>query len=455
MYGKMKEHLSKSIAEIKEAGLYKEERLIESAQQAAITVKGKEVLNFCANNYLGLSNHPRLIEGAKRMMDRRGFGMSSVRFICGTQDAHKELEQAISNYFQTEDTILYAACFDANGGVFEPLFTDEDAIISDALNHASIIDGVRLCKAKRYRYQNADMADLERCLQEAQQQRFRIIVTDGVFSMDGNVAPMDQICDLAEKYDALVMVDESHSAGVVGATGHGVSELCKTYGRVDIYTGTLGKAFGGALGGFTTGRKEIIDMLRQRSRPYLFSNSLAPCIIGASIEVFKMLAESNELHDKLVDNVNYFRDKMMAAGFDIKPTQSAICAVMLYDAKLSQVYASRMLDEGIYVTGFYYPVVPQEQARIRVQISAGHNREQLDKCIAAFIKVGKELGIEKHLSSHVARHTFISNLVQHNVPYTEIAKLAGHDSTAMIIKVYAHAIQDEEQTFNYVSNLYT
>ena len=395
MYGKMKEHLSKSIAEIKEAGLYKEERLIESAQQAAITVKGKEVLNFCANNYLGLSNHPRLIEGAKRMMDRRGFGMSSVRFICGTQDVHKELEQAISNYFQTEDTILYAACFDANGGVFEPLFTDEDAIISDALNHASIIDGVRLCKAKRYRYQNADMADLERCLQEAQQQRFRIIVTDGVFSMDGNVAPMDQICDLAEKYDALVMVDESHSAGVVGATGHGVSELCKTYGRVDIYTGTLGKAFGGALGGFTTGRKEIIDMLRQRSRPYLFSNSLAPCIIGASIEVFKMLAESNELHDKLVDNVNYFRDKMMAAGFDIKPTQSAICAVMLYDAKLSQVYASRMLDEGIYVTGFYYPVVPKEQARIRVQISAGHNREQLDKCIAAFIKVGKELGVLK------------------------------------------------------------
>ncbi len=395
MYGKMKEHLSKSIAEIKEAGLYKEERLIESAQQAAITVKGKEVLNFCANNYLGLSNHPRLIEGAKRMMDRRGFGMSSVRFICGTQDAHKELEQAISNYFQTEDTILYAACFDANGGVFEPLFTDEDAIISDALNHASIIDGVRLCKAKRYRYQNADMDDLERCLQEAQQQRFRIIVTDGVFSMDGNVAPMDQICDLAEKYDALVMVDESHSAGVVGATGHGVSELCKTYGRVDIYTGTLGKAFGGALGGFTTGRKEIIDMLRQRSRPYLFSNSLAPCIIGASIEVFKMLAESNELHDKLVDNVNYFREKMMAAGFDIKPTQSAICAVMLYDAKLSQVYASRMLDEGIYVTGFYYPVVPKEQARIRVQISAGHNREQLDKCIAAFIKVGKELGVLK------------------------------------------------------------
>ena len=395
MYGKMKEHLSNTLAEIKEAGLYKEERLIESPQQASILVKGKEVLNFCANNYLGLSNHPRLIEGAKKMMDKRGFGMSSVRFICGTQDAHKELEQAISEYFKTEDTILYAACFDANGGVFEPLFTDQDAIISDSLNHASIIDGVRLCKAKRYRYANADMAELEKCLQEAQAQRFRIIVTDGVFSMDGNVAPIDKICDLAEKYDALVMVDESHSAGVVGETGHGVSELCKTYGRVDIYTGTLGKAFGGALGGFTTGRKVIIDLLRQRSRPYLFSNSLAPCIIGASLEVFKMLKESNEIHDRLVENVNYFRDKMMAAGFDIKPTQSAICAVMLYDAKLSQVYASKMLEEGIYVTGFYYPVVPKDQARIRVQLSAGHNREQLDKCIAAFVKVGKQLGVLK------------------------------------------------------------
>ncbi len=395
MYGKMKEHLSNALAEIKEAGLYKEERIIESPQSAAIEVKGKEVLNFCANNYLGLSNHPRLIEGAKKMMDKRGFGMSSVRFICGTQDGHKELEAAISDYFKTEDTILYAACFDANGGVFEPLLTDQDAIISDALNHASIIDGVRLCKAKRYRYANADMADLERCLQEAQEQRFRIIVTDGVFSMDGNVAPVDKICDLAEKYNALVMVDESHSAGVVGATGHGVSELCKTYDRVDIYTGTLGKAFGGALGGFTTGRKEIIDMLRQRSRPYLFSNSLAPCIIGASLEVFKMLKESNELHDKLVENVNYFRDKMMAAGFDIKPTQSAICAVMLYDAKLSQVYAAKLLDEGIYVTGFYYPVVPKGEARIRVQLSAGHNREQLDKCINAFIKIGKELGVLK------------------------------------------------------------
>ena len=395
MYGKMKEYLCNSLAEITEAGLYKNERIIESPQSAAIEVKGKEVLNFCANNYLGLSNHPRLIEGAKKMMDKRGFGMSSVRFICGTQDGHKELEAAISEYFKTEDTILYAACFDANGGVFEPLFTDEDAIISDALNHASIIDGVRLCKAKRYRYANADMADLERCLQEAQAQRFRIIVTDGVFSMDGNVAPIDKICDLAEKYDALVMVDESHSAGVVGATGHGVSELCKTYGRVDIYTGTLGKAFGGALGGFTTGRKEIIDMLRQRSRPYLFSNSLAPCIIGASLEVFKMLKESNDLHDQLVENVNYFRDHMLAAGFDIKPTQSAICAVMLYDAKLSQVYAAKLLEEGIYVTGFYYPVVPKGQARIRVQISAGHNREQLDKCIAAFIKVGKELEVLK------------------------------------------------------------
>jgi len=395
MYGKMKEYLCNSLAEITEAGLYKNERIIESPQSAAIEVKGKEVLNFCANNYLGLSNHPRLIEGAKKMMDKRGFGMSSVRFICGTQDGHKELETAISEYFKTEDTILYAACFDANGGVFEPLFTDEDAIISDALNHASIIDGVRLCKAKRYRYANADMADLERCLQEAQAQRFRIIVTDGVFSMDGNVAPIDKICDLAEKYDALVMVDESHSAGVVGATGHGVSELCKTYGRVDIYTGTLGKAFGGALGGFTTGRKEIIDMLRQRSRPYLFSNSLAPCIIGASLEVFKMLKESNTLHDQLVENVNYFRDHMLAAGFDIKPTQSAICAVMLYDAKLSQVYAAKLLEEGIYVTGFYYPVVPKGQARIRVQISAGHNREQLDKCIAAFIKVGKALEVLK------------------------------------------------------------
>ena len=395
MYGKMKEHLSRTLAEIREAGLYKEERLIESSQYASIQVAGKEVLNFCANNYLGLANDPRLIEASSRMMQERGFGMASVRFICGTQDIHQQLEAAISDYFKTEDTILYAACFDANGGVFEPLLTDEDAIISDALNHASIIDGVRLCKAKRYRYANADMADLERCLQEAQAQRFRIIVTDGVFSMDGNVAPLDKICDLAEKYDALVMVDESHSAGVVGETGHGVSELTNTYGRVDIYTGTLGKAFGGAMGGFTTGRKEIIDLLRQRSRPYLFSNSLAPCIIGASLEVFRILKESNELHDKLVENVNYFRDRMMAAGFDIKPTQSAICAVMLYDARLSQVFAARMQEEGIYVTGFYYPVVPKDQARIRVQISAAHTREQLDKCIAAFIKVGKDLNVLK------------------------------------------------------------
>ncbi len=403
----MKEHLAQTLSEIREAGLYKEERLICSPQRAAISVVSdaskcccgssapQEVLNFCANNYLGLSDHPRLIEASKRMMDRRGFGMSSVRFICGTQDIHKELETAISNYFKTEDTILYAACFDANGGVFEPLFTEEDAIISDALNHASIIDGVRLCKAKRYRYANADMQELEKCLQEAQAQRFRIIVTDGVFSMDGNVAPVDKICDLAEKYDALVMVDESHSAGVVGKTGHGVSEFFQTYGRVDIYTGTLGKSFGGALGGFTTGRKEIIDLLRQRSRPYLFSNSLAPAIIGASLEVFKMLGESNEIHDRLVENVEYFRAKMMAAGFDIKPTQSAICAVMLYDAKLSQVYAAKMQEEGIYVTGFYYPVVPKGQARIRVQISAGHQREHLDKCIEAFIKVGKELGVLK------------------------------------------------------------
>ncbi|MBQ6746946.1 MAG: glycine C-acetyltransferase [Bacteroidaceae bacterium] len=395
MYGKMQEHLAQTLAEIKEAGLYKEERLIESPQRAAITVKGQEVLNFCANNYLGLSDNPRLIEAAKKMMDKRGYGMSSVRFICGTQDIHKELEAAIADYFHTEDTILYAACFDANGGVFEPLFTEEDAIISDSLNHASIIDGVRLCKAKRYRYANANMEELEKCLKEAQAQRFRIICTDGVFSMDGNVAPLDKICDLAEKYDALVMVDESHSAGVVGATGHGVSELYKTYGRVDIYTGTLGKAFGGAMGGFTTGRKEIIDLLRQRSRPYLFSNSVAPAIIGAALETFKMLKESNALHDKLVGNVNYFRDKMIAAGFDIKPTQSAICAVMLYDAKLSQVFAAKMQEEGIYVTGFYYPVVPKGEARIRVQLSAGHEREHLDRCINAFIKVGKELGVLK------------------------------------------------------------
>ena len=397
MFTQMKEYLAQQLAQIKADGLYKEERTIITPQSSAIRIaeKSGKVLNFCANNYLGLSDNPRLIAAAKKAMDTHGFGMSSVRFICGAQDLHRELEKAIARYFKTEDTILYAACFDANGGVFEPLFTAEDAIISDALNHASIIDGVRLCKAKRYRYANANMEELEHCLQEAQAQRFRIIVTDGVFSMDGNVAPMDKICDLAEKYDALVMVDESHSAGVVGATGHGVSEFFGTYGRVDIYTGTLGKAFGGAMGGFTTGRKEIIDMLRQRSRPYLFSNSVAPAIVGAALETFKILKESNALHDKLVENVNYFRDKMMAEGFDIKPTQSAICAVMLYDAKLSQEYAARLQDEGIYVTGFYYPVVPKGEARIRVQISAGHEREHLDKCIAAFVKVGKELGVLK------------------------------------------------------------
>lgn len=394
MYGKFQKHLQDELTAIEEAGLYKHERNICSAQGAEITLAdGSKALNFCANNYLGLADNPRLIEAAKKAMDERGYGMSSVRFICGTQDRHRELEKAIAEYFHTDDTILYAACFDANGGVFEPLFTAEDAIISDSLNHASIIDGVRLCKAVRYRYANADMADLERCLQEAQAQRFRIIVTDGVFSMDGNVAPMDKICDLAEKYDALVMVDESHSAGVVGRTGRGVAEQFDCYGRIDIHTGTLGKAFGGAVGGFTTGRQEIIDMLRQRSRPYLFSNSLPPMIVGAGIELFKMLGESDEIHARQQENVIYFREKMMAAGFDIKPTQSAICAVMLYDAPLSQRFASRIAEEGIFVTGFYYPVVPKGQARIRVQISAAHTREQLDKAVAAFIKVGKELGV--------------------------------------------------------------
>lgn len=396
MYGKMKDFLTKELADIREAGLYKEERIITTPQRADIEVKpAAEVLNFCANNYLGLSNNQQLIDGAVKAMQERGYGMSSVRFICGTQDIHKQLEAAISDYFHTEDTILYSSCFDANGGLFEPLLGEDDAIISDALNHASIIDGVRLCKAKRYRYANANMEELEKCLQEAQAQRFRIIATDGVFSMDGNVAPMDKICALAEKYDALVMVDESHSAGVVGPTGHGVAEQFDLYGKIDIFTGTLGKAFGGAMGGFTTGKKEIIDLLRQRSRPYLFSNSLAPGIIGASLEMFRILKESNALHDKLAENVTYFRDKMMAAGFDIKPTQSAICAVMLYDARLSQDFAAAMQEEGIYVTGFYYPVVPKGQARIRVQLSAGHEREHLDKCIAAFVKVGKKLGVIK------------------------------------------------------------
>ena len=396
MYGKMKDFLANELAEIKAAGLYKNERIITTSQKADIKVNaGEEVINFCANNYLGLSDNPRLIQAAKDAMDSHGFGMSSVRFICGTQDIHKQLEAAVSKYFQTEDTILYAACFDANGGVFEPLFGEEDAIISDSLNHASIIDGVRLCKAKRYRYANADMADLERVLIEAQGQRHRIIVTDGVFSMDGNVAPLDKIYELANKYNAMIMVDESHSAGVVGHTGRGVTELYNIKGKVEIITGTLGKAFGGAIGGFTTGKKEIIEILRQRSRPYLFSNSIPPAVVGAGLEVFKMLDESNELHTQLVENVTYFREKMVAAGFDIKPTQSAICAVMLYDAKLSQEYAVRMLEEGIYVTGFYYPVVPKDQARIRVQLSACHTKAHLDKAIAAFIKVGKELNVIK------------------------------------------------------------
>ena len=392
MYGKMKQHLRAELDSLGEAGLYKRERVIVSPQRAAIGVAGgKEVINFCANNYLGLSDHPRLIEAAKRAMDSRGYGMSSVRFICGTQDIHKQLEGAIADYFGTEDTILYAACFDANGGVFEPLLDERDAIISDALNHASIIDGVRLCKAVRYRYANADMD--EHCLKLAQAQRFRVIVTDGVFSMDGNVAPMDRICALAERYDALVMVDECHSAGVVGPTGRGVTELFGLRGRVDIITGTLGKAFGGAIGGFTTGRREIVEMLRQRSRPYLFSNSLPPAVVGAGIEVFRMLSESDALHDRLTANVERFRGRMLAAGFDIKPTQSAICAVMLYDAKLSQDFAARLLDEGIYVTGFYYPVVPKDQARIRVQVSAGHTEQELDRCVDAFVKVGRELGV--------------------------------------------------------------
>ena len=395
MYGKMKDFLTKELAGIREAGLYKTERIIESSQRAEIEVGGKKVLNFCANNYLGLSDHPRLVEAAKRAMDDRGYGMSSVRFICGTQDIHKQLEKAIADYFGTEDTILYAACFDANGGVFEPLFGEEDAIISDSLNHASIIDGVRLCKAVRYRYANADMEELENCLKLAQAQRFRIVVTDGVFSMDGNVAPMDKIHELAEKYDALVMVDECHSAGVVGKTGRGVSELYNLRGKIDIITGTLGKAFGGAIGGFTTGHKEIIELLRQRSRPYLFSNSIPPAVVGASMEVFRMLAESDELHGTLMSNVEHFVGKMKSAGFDIKPTQSAICAVMLYDAKLSQDFAARLLDEGIYVTGFYYPVVPKGQARIRVQVSAGHSVEDLDRCVAAFTKIGRELGVLK------------------------------------------------------------
>ena len=397
MYGKLKQHLATELANIKEAGLFKNERIITSPQGAEIKLNsGQEVLNFCANNYLGLSNHPRLVKAAKKATETHGFGMSSVRFICGTQDMHKKLEQKIAEFFGTEDTILYAACFDANGGVFEPLFGEEDAIISDSLNHASIIDGVRLCKAQRFRYENANMADLEEKLKEASKTaRFKIIVTDGVFSMDGNVAPMDKINVLAKQYDALIMVDECHSAGVVGKTGRGVTELFNIRGEVDIITGTLGKAFGGGIGGFTTGKKEIIEMLRQRSRPYLFSNSLIPAAVGAGIEMFDMMTETHELQDKLHWNTDYFMEKMKAAGFDIKPSKSAICAVMLYDAKLSQDVASKLLEEGIYVIGFYYPVVAKGLARIRVQLSAAHEKEHLDKCIAAFTKVGKELGVIK------------------------------------------------------------
>ena len=394
MYQEFKLHLQNELTNIEQAGLYKNERVIISPQGAKIRVAdGKEVLNFCANNYLGLSNNPSLIEAAKKGLDTHGYGVSSVRFICGTQDIHKQLEASVSRFFGTEDTILYAACFDANGGVFEPLLTEEDAIISDSLNHASIIDGVRLCKAQRYRYANADMSDLENQLKTSQAQRFRIIVSDGVFSMDGNVTPLDKIYELAKKYNAMVMIDESHSAGVVGKTGRGVTEQFNLRGKIEIITGTLGKAFGGAIGGFTTGKKEIIDLLRQRSRPYLFSNSIPPMVAAAGIRMFEMMDESNDLQDKLHENTAYFVASMKAAGFDIKPTESAICAVMLYDAKLSQDIATRLLEEGIYVTGFYYPVVPKGQARIRVQISAAHEREQLDKCITAFVKVAKEFKV--------------------------------------------------------------
>ena len=396
MYNNFQAHLQKELTDIENAGLYKHERIIVSPQSGEITLQnGMKALNFCANNYLGLANNPKLIAAAKEALDTHGYGMASVRFICGCSDLHKQLEAKIAEFFGTEDTILYAACFDANGGVFEPLLTEQDAIISDALNHASIIDGVRLCKAVRYRYANADMADLEKQLQAAQAQRFRLIVTDGVFSMDGNVAPLDKIYELANKYDAMVMVDESHSAGVVGETGRGVTEQFNLRGKIEILTGTLGKAFGGAIGGFTTGKKEIIDMLRQRSRPYLFSNSIPPMVAAAGVKMVEMMSATNELQDKLHANTKYFVSKMQAAGFDIKPTQSAICAVMLYDAKLSQTMAAKLQEEGIFVTGFYYPVVPKGQARIRVQISAAHETEHLDKCIAAFTKVGKELGVIK------------------------------------------------------------
>jgi glycine C-acetyltransferase len=397
MYGKFQEHIQSQLNKIESNGLFKKERVITSSQGAVVKVNGKDVIIFCANNYLGLSSHKAVIEGAKKTLDSHGYGMSSVRFICGTQDIHKTLEQKIAKFLGQEDTILYAACFDANGGVFEPLLGEEDAIISDELNHASIIDGVRLCKAQRYRYKNSDMADLEEQLKKAQAQRFRLIVTDGVFSMDGYVAPLDKICDLADKYNALVMVDESHATGFIGKTGRGTVELKNVMNRVDIITGTLGKALGGAMGGFTTGKKEIIEMLRQRSRPYLFSNSLAPHIVGASIAVFDLLSQTTELRDKLEWNVNYFKKGIKAVGLEIKEGDSAIVPVMLYDAKLSQQFADKLLNEGIYVIGFFYPVVPKGQARIRVQLSAAHEKEHLDKAIAAFEKVGKELGVIKQM----------------------------------------------------------
>ena len=394
MYGKIKNYLTAELHSIKEAGLYKNERIITTAQGAEISLTtGETVINFCANNYLGLSSHPKVINAAKKALDTHGYGMSSVRFICGTQDIHKELEHKIADFFGTEDTILYAAAFDANGGIFEPLFTQEDAVISDELNHASIIDGVRLCKAARYRYSHSNMEDLETQLKVAQAQRFRIIVTDGVFSMDGDIAKLDHICDLAEKYDAMVMVDDSHASGFIGKTGRGTHEYNNVMNRVDIITSTLGKALGGAMGGFTTGKKEIIDMLRQRSRPYLFSNSLSPVIVGAALEVLNVLTESTELRDKVIGNSEYFREKMEKAGFVIKPSDSAIVALMLFNAKLSQDFASKLLNEGIYVIGFYYPVVAKGQARIRIQLSAAHEKEHLDKAINAFIKIGKEFNI--------------------------------------------------------------
>jgi glycine C-acetyltransferase len=394
MYGKMKEHLQSELASIEKGGIYKKERIITSPQGASVQVSsGENVVIMCANNYLGLSSNPEVIQAAKDTLDSHGFGMSSVRFICGTQNIHKELEEKIAAFYGTEDTILYAAAFDANGGLFEPLFNAEDAIISDELNHASIIDGVRLCKAQRYRYKHSDMSDLEEQLKAAQAQRFRIVVTDGVFSMDGDIAKMDEICDLADKYDALVMTDECHSAGFIGKTGRGVPEHCGVLDRVDIITGTLGKALGGAMGGYTTGKKEVIDMLRQKSRPYLFSNSLAPSIVGASIKVFDILSSTTELRDKLEENTKYFKKKIIDAGFDIKPGDSPIVPIMLYDAALSQKFADKLLEEGIYAIGFFYPVVAKGQARIRTQISAAHSKDDLDKAASAFIKIGKELGV--------------------------------------------------------------